>query len=179
MVDEILPVAIQITGGEPIVEFNHISADSFDQVIRVEDESAATIINHKLIQGNYGVYCVNSEPEIHFNNIQGNAEYGVFNETSETHLVNAEDNWWCTCSGPYHNPKNLGAPGDEIIWGPGQVDSFPWQCIEAIFLVTVDTEMFEDRGGGGMKVLDMNGDGVIGISEAIYVLQVLAEIKEQ
>jgi hypothetical protein len=120
---DLLPVAIQITGGEPTVEFNDIAADTFDQVIRVEEESTATIINHKLIQGNYGVYCVNSQPQIHSNNIEGNAESGVFNETSETHLVDAEDNWWGHETGPYHPFLNPGGKGDRVTYG---VDFEPW-----------------------------------------------------
>jgi hypothetical protein len=100
LVGEVLYSAILITGGEPTVEANHIPAGAFDQVIRVEEGSTATITNHCLLTGNYGVYCVNSEPQLHFNSIAGNGEYGVYNETPFDSTVYAEENWWGDESGP-------------------------------------------------------------------------------
>ena len=120
-VDEILPVAIQITGGEPTVEFNEISADTFDQVIRVEEESTATIMNHCSLTGNYGVYCVNSAPHINFNDIVGNVEFGVYNETPDDHTVYAEENWWGDPSGP---SGEGGGTGDAVSSG---VVFEPWR----------------------------------------------------
>lgn len=118
-----LPVAIQITGGEPTVEANDISVGTFDQVIRVEDESSARITNHCSLTGNYGVYCVGSWPQINNNDIVGNTEYGVYNETPDTHMVDAEDNWWGHDTGPFHPILNPGGQGDEVSDG---VSFAPW-----------------------------------------------------
>ena len=120
-VDEILPVAIQITGGEPTVDANIIPVGAFDHVIHVEDGSTAKITNHCSLTGNYGVYCENSAPQIHFNNIEGNAECGVHNETPDTQ-VDATENWWGDVSGPFHpdlNPTGQGnCVSDGVIFDP-------------------------------------------------------------
>ena len=121
-VGEILPVAIQITGGEPTVEANEISPGAFDQVIRIEDGSTAIITNHCSLTGNYGVYCKNSTPQIHFNNIEGNAECGVYNETPDTQ-VDARENWWGHETGPYHPEQNPDGQGDCVSDG---VIFIPW-----------------------------------------------------
>jgi hypothetical protein len=118
-----LPVAIQITGGDPTVDANDISG-AFDHVIHVEDGSTATITNHCLrddygIYSHYGVYCVNSEPDIDNNDIVGNIEFGVYNETSETHMVNAENNWWGDPSGPSGAGPGTGdAVSDGVAFDP-------------------------------------------------------------
>ena len=116
------PHAIQIIGGEPAVESNTFGGN-FEQVIRVEEESTAKITNHKHpVAGNYGVYCVNSEPHINYNNIQDNTEYSVYNETPEI-LVDAENNWWGHETGPYHPDLNPDGEGDRVSDG---VDFEPW-----------------------------------------------------
>jgi hypothetical protein len=119
--------AIRIEGGEPTVEANPISG-RFKEVILVVDESTATIINHCLkvghdVYGNYGIYCVNSEPQIHGNDIEGNAECGVYNETPDGWTVYAENNWWGHDTGPYHPELNPGGQGDCVSDG---VAFEPW-----------------------------------------------------
>ena len=85
-----------------------------EQVIRVENGSTAIITNHCSLTGNYGVYCINSEPQIHFNNIAGNEEYSVYNETPFDSTVYAEENWWGAADGP----SGAGAgTGDRVSFG--------------------------------------------------------------
>ena len=113
--------AIYIWGGELMVSYNPISG-TFDQVIRVEGESTARISEHQLT-GNYGVYCVNSEPHINFNIIEGNEEFGVYNETPGDYTVDATENWWGHETGPYHPEQNPDGQGDRVSDG---VDFIPW-----------------------------------------------------
>jgi len=117
---ETRPHAIMIAGGGPTVEANQIPAGAFDKVICVKGESTATITNHCPLTGNYGVYCEDSEPDINNNDIVGNIEFGVYNETSETHMVNAENNWWGDISGPSGAGPGT---GDAVSDG---VDFDPW-----------------------------------------------------
>jgi PKD repeat protein len=55
------------------------------------------------------------------NNISGNTQYGVSNET--TALVVAENNWWGDVSGPYHPVTNPAGAGDIV---SDNVDYDPW-----------------------------------------------------
>jgi hypothetical protein len=121
-----VPIAINIDGGSPTVAANQISGE-FSQIIRVVAESTAIITNHCLrddygIFSLYGVYCVNSEPQIHNNDIVGNTECGVYNETPDDWIVYAEDNWWGHETGPYHpelNPDGQGdCVSDGVVFGP-------------------------------------------------------------
>jgi hypothetical protein len=113
--------AIYIWGGEPMVSYNPISGP-FDQVIRVEGGSTAYISEHQLT-GKYGVYCVGSMPHINFNIIEGNEEFGVYNETPDDYTVDAIDNRWGHETGPYHPEQNPDGQGDRVSDG---VDFIPW-----------------------------------------------------
>ena len=127
-----VPIAINIDGGEPTVDANIISGE-FSQIIRVVAESNAIITNHCLrddygIYSHYGVYCVNSEPVIDNNDIVGNTECGVYNETPDGWTVYAENNWWGHDTGPYHPELNPNGQGDCVSdsvafdpWLPGPV----------------------------------------------------------
>ena len=126
-VDEPLPFAINIDGGEPTVDANIISG-AFDHVIHVVAGSTAIITNHCSLTGNYGVYCENSTPQIHDNDIEGNTECGVYNETPDGWTVYAENNWWGHDTGPYHPELNPNGQGDCVSdsvafdpWLPGPV----------------------------------------------------------
>ncbi|MEM3527067.1 MAG: right-handed parallel beta-helix repeat-containing protein [Candidatus Bathyarchaeia archaeon] len=62
-------------------------------------------------------------PEIHFNNIYGNTQYGLrVVDTDPTYSVDAKDNWWGGASGPTH-PSNPGGTGDAVT---DNVDFTPW-----------------------------------------------------
>jgi parallel beta-helix repeat protein len=87
--------------------------------------------NHNLLSGNYlhdnnygvglwGPDRGDGSNLINFNSILGNTGYGVRNFDALT--VNAENNWWGACSGPYHptlNPLGTGnAAGDNVDFTP-------------------------------------------------------------
>lgn len=50
--------------------------------------------------------------EIHYNNIEGNTDYGIYNYLTD--VYNATYNWWGDASGPYHAVNNPTGQGDTI-----------------------------------------------------------------
>ncbi|UCE19439.1 MAG: M6 family metalloprotease domain-containing protein, partial [Gemmatimonadota bacterium] len=68
---------------------------------------------------------MNSEgAEIHHNYFCNNT-YGLINDSFFD--VDAERNWWCSCTGPYHAVRNPSGHGDEVIETRGAfVDFYPW-----------------------------------------------------
>ncbi len=77
------------------------------------------VLNNNL----FGIYCFNgSNPVINYNQIAGNAVYGVVNYTNNV-TVNAEYNWWGDSTGPYHPDSNPGGLGDTV---SDYVDFIPW-----------------------------------------------------
>jgi hypothetical protein len=62
------------------------------------------------------------EPTVSYNNIHGNVEYGVFNQTT-VDTIDATHNWWGDSTGPYHPTANPGGQGD---WVSDRVDFDPW-----------------------------------------------------
>lgn len=90
--------------------------------------SIPLIIRNFIHNNEYGVYAViNANPVVggstaDANSIQGNLQYGVFNNTSSI-LVNAEYNWWGDASGPTHSGNPAGT-GDDA---SNYVDYDPWR----------------------------------------------------
>jgi parallel beta-helix repeat protein len=60
----------------------------------------------------YSMLTPNS-PTVEHNNIYGNVEYGVFNETV-VHTTEATNNWWGDSTGPYHPTTNPNGQGDRV-----------------------------------------------------------------
>jgi len=73
----------------------------------------------------YGMCMYNDISNItaNYNQILGNAEYGIVNEGNANVVVNAEYNWWGHCTGPYNDPDNLDGQGDAV---SDNVDFDPW-----------------------------------------------------
>lgn len=82
----------------------------------------------------HGVYCygIDVNPELHWNNIAYNTDYGILNDA--TQLINAEDNWWGDVSGPYHPTANPTGQGNQVSdyvdFDPWFTDSVQWVGIE-------------------------------------------------
>ena len=81
----------------------------------------------------------NANPKIHCNNIVGNAEFGVFNNTAGE--VDATDNWWGDSSGPFHpilNPQGTGDPvSNNVLFSPWKTVPKPQEAdclvVEKVF----------------------------------------------
>jgi nitrous oxidase accessory protein NosD len=88
--------------------------------------------NQLLDNGRAGIYISNfyyyspgnAHPEIHGNDIVGNAQFGVFNGTAKE--VDATGNWWGSSSGPFHPILNPGGTGDPV---SDHVLFNPWETI--------------------------------------------------
>ncbi|MBM3237777.1 T9SS type A sorting domain-containing protein [Candidatus Poribacteria bacterium] len=73
-------------------------------------------------ENDFGIYCAyQANPAIHFNNIEKNSSYGVYNSDCSV-TVDAINNWWGDATGPFHpvnNPGGLGNPvSDCVIFDP-------------------------------------------------------------
>jgi hypothetical protein len=102
------------------------------------DNSTVTIVGNEICGNYYGIRLepvAGSTVLINFNNIVGNAFYGVVKGGDET--LDATCNWWGHASGPYHETLNPDGMGDAI--SPG-VDFEPWLEAEGVTeTVTDDT----------------------------------------
>jgi parallel beta-helix repeat protein len=83
------------------------------------DDAEPDIVGNAIYDNDIGIYCQDASPAIHYNSIESNVSYGVFNSSSSI-TVDAEYNWWGHNSGP----SGVG-PG----WGDAvsdDVDYQPW-----------------------------------------------------
>jgi len=75
-----------------------------------------------------GIYVVsNSTQKIHFNNIVGNTDLGVWNDGGGP--VDATYNWWGATSGPFHPTANPGGIGNPV---SDNVDFISWLEAKAV-----------------------------------------------
>jgi hypothetical protein len=126
-------------------------------------QGTATITDNIVSDNQVGID-VASSAAVHHNIIAGNVIYGMNNNT--TVLMNAEQNWWGACSGPYHPSLNPLGTGDAV---SDYVDFTPWirgACDYDGDLLTDDSEQlvwltdWQDP--------DTDGDGCADGEEALY-----------
>jgi len=82
-------------------------------------QGTATVTGNAITANQVGVD--DSGAEIHNNLIWGNVIYGVNNVSAG--VADAENNWWGSCSGPYHPTANPSGTGDAV---SDNVDFTPW-----------------------------------------------------
>jgi parallel beta-helix repeat protein len=96
------------------MDITHNEITGFDHGVGIYDNVAAQ----------YGGLPTGCDVDINYNQIHGNALYGVINGNSE--IVDATYNWWGYASGPYHavlNPVGEGnAVSDNVLFEPWFVD---------------------------------------------------------
>lgn len=96
--------------------------------ITIQNEGINNITNNQIMDNIYGVNIVEtaivSTTTINDNEIKGNTEYGILNNT--TNPVDAIHNWWGHTSGPTH-ADNPGGTGDAV---SDNVDYYPWYIDE-------------------------------------------------
>jgi parallel beta-helix repeat protein len=86
-------------------------------------ENSNPKVRYNLItQNETGIYCIGSNPTIKYDSIRGNSSFGIYNETT-TITIDAINNWWGYCSGPYHPVNNSGGLGDRV---SDYVNFNPW-----------------------------------------------------
>jgi len=97
---------------------------------------------------------------IHNNNIQGNTEWGLLNDSDET--VDALTNWWGDGSGPYQattNAAGLGDPvSDNVLYDPWMTASCEPSSVSAAFAASARSGapglrvQFTDRSTSGCAI---------------------------
>lgn len=94
--------------------------------ITIQNEGTNNITNNQIMDNIYGINIVEiSTTTINDNEITGNTEYGILNNT--TSPLDATQNWWGDTSGPYHPTNNPGGSGDKV---SDNVDYDPWYTDE-------------------------------------------------
>jgi hypothetical protein len=85
--------------------------------------ASPTIQNSTITENEYtGIYSTGSQPEMSCNNIYNNHNTGVYNSTPGI-IVNAENTWWGSKTGPNHPTLNPAGVGNSVSDG---VDFIPW-----------------------------------------------------
>ena len=118
-----------------IIENNRIENNQ-RRGIRLSNDSSNNTIRYNTITGNLaGIYFLREgvsdlpfeglftgkNTQIGYNNIYGNVDYGVLNESAN--VVNARNNYWGDPSGPYHPTSNPDGQGDNV---SDHVEFKPW-----------------------------------------------------
>ena len=93
------------------MDITHNEITGFDHGVGIYDNVAAQ----------YGGLPTGCDVNLNYNEIQGNALYGVINGNSEA--VDATANWWGDASGPYNANTNPSATGNSV---SDNVDYSPW-----------------------------------------------------
>ena len=156
-----------------------ISDCTLDGVYFIIDGSSPSIQNNTISNNNIGIKVQNQgNPVINQNDIIDNYQYGV--ENTGSNIINCENNYWGSTTGPYHpsqNPMGLGnAVSDNVDfipwstgeWSPadfnqdGRVDGFDL----AILAVSFGYELGDPQYN---PVTDLNSSGrVDGFNLAIF-----------
>jgi parallel beta-helix repeat protein len=83
-------------------------------------QGTATLTGNVVTDNQVGID-VGSSANVNYNEITNNVVYGMNNNT--TAVMDAEQNWWGACSGPYHPTLNPLGTGDAV---SDNVDFDPW-----------------------------------------------------
>lgn len=119
--------------------------------------------NQVTSNGGGGIYLDGSDMGlvgIHNNNIAGNTEWGLLNDSDET--VDALTNWWGDVSGPYHADANPAGKGDHVsdnvLYDPWMTASCEPSSVSAAFAASARSGapglrvQFTDRSTSGCDV---------------------------
>jgi PKD repeat protein len=121
---------IELTGGvafsNVLISNNDISDVQYGISVGTSSDVGstltATVRSNKLTNNDVGLRVrYGADLAVTNNNISGNTQYGINNET--TALVIAENNWWGDATGPYHAVTNPTGTGDTV---SDNVDYDPW-----------------------------------------------------
>ncbi len=162
------------------------SGGGSDILILCDSSSAPTITNCFILGGIKGVVAKNAaNPQLNYNNIYNNSDYGVLNEDS-TLIIDAQYNWWGDQTGPFDPLDNPEGLGDRVSqW----VDYRPWlNCPMPYVCGDANGDGFIDLGDvvylinylykGGpapnpIEVGDCNSDGTVDLGDVVYLINYL------
>ena len=104
-------------------------------------------------------------PEVHFNNIYDNGEYGLIVLNAVGEEVDATNNWWGDASGPYHATTNPDATGNEV---SDNVVYDPWIGAKAKVEETESGDDTVDATDNADTTVLKSGDGTPTITVTEY-----------
>ncbi len=163
------------------------SSDNTPILILCDSSSAPTITNCSILGGLKGVVAKNgANPQLNYNNIYNNSDYGVLNEDS-TLTLDAQYNWWGDKSGPFDPLDNPEGQGDRVSqwvdYRPWLNSPLPYICgdVNADAVVNLSDVIYLAnyllKGGDPPPVsicrANANGDDAINLSDVIYIANYL------
>jgi len=144
---------IYITTGNPVIKCNTIEENHYGVYIKDVSTSLPAPVN---------------------NNFMKNAAYGIYNEDAKD-TVTAANNWWNDTGG-----SDKG--GDKIF---GNVTTTPYLTAKSECTPLPEKTAYQQgyeagRASSGIcSTWDVDGDGKIGLAEAVYALQVVIGLKKR
>ena len=91
----------------------------------IDVSPTGTVVQGNILTGNVvGLFVYHASNEAHFNNIEGNTNYGVYNE--DTNVFDATRNWWGHASGPSGEYGRVNKQGKVIGKGDAVSDNVNW-----------------------------------------------------
>jgi len=161
-------------------------SDDCDVLILCDSSSAPSVTNCFIVGGIKGVVAKNgASPQLNYNNIFNNGDYGVLNEDS-THILDAQYNWWGDESGPFDPVDNPEGLGDRVSqW----VDYTPWlnspmpyicgdtngdEIIDLGDVLHLVSYLYKGGPDPDPKAAgDANGDGMLDLGDVLFLVSYL------
>jgi hypothetical protein len=97
-----------------------IRIDGPNNHITIQSNSITRVTNGIAVREQVAGAGFASDVTAHYNNIEGNTNYGIYNGGTST--LDAENNWWGSSTGPTHSSNPAGT-GDKV---SDNVDFTPW-----------------------------------------------------
>jgi hypothetical protein len=162
------------------------SGGNSDILILCDSSSTPTITYCFIFGGLRGVVAKNNaNPQLNYNNIYDNSDYGVLNEDS-TLTIDAQYNWWGDASGPFDPFDNPEGQGDRVSrW----VDYAPWRNFPVPYVCgDVNKDEIIDLGDvlylisylyksgpapDPLELADVNFDEIIDLGDVLYLINYL------
>jgi len=116
-----------------LLTVDNVTVDSNDVGIEIGIGSEATVTNCDINENRRGIVTLHdANPNIHYNNIFGNTEYGVYHPGPNS--VDARRNYWGDMNGPTNDRYNPAGAGDRIT---NYVNFEPFMATQTINQITV------------------------------------------
>ena len=162
---------IYISGTSPTV---HYSTIRYSSLAGIYIRSGKPVIECNTIEENvYGIYVKDVStglPPLVNNDFLKNEKHGLYNEDTQD-TVDAENNWWNDTGGPDRN-------GDKIF---GNVTTVPYLTAKSEYTPLPEKTAYQQGYEAGLSscgIWDVDGDGKIGLAEAVDALQIVTGLRK-
>lgn len=158
---------IRINGGSGTTLTGNTFDSNLVSGIRLKETmTTLTLENNSVTNSPIGIEITDSVADVStwivsHNNIEGNTDYGVFND-AVTGTLDAEHNWWGDASGPSHSPGLGDKVSDNVDYEPWLMAPWPSTVTEETVTETVDGDgTMTDTPTGGDVTINATGNHTI------------------